>query len=116
MAKIVCDKCTKEFRLKADDIKQTPKMVKSKVVEVSYFCCPHCGSPYIIQVLDRGTECMQSEYQKLYDRWEKLRAENKDEKQLQSVYSVLIAKKNKLAKRINALKEEFGEELKQYLN
>lgn len=114
MATIICDECASEFVLSADDIKQITKMVGG--IEVSYFCCPKCNAPYVIQVLDENTKRMQIEYQEFSERFEKLKATSKNEKQLQSVYTVLIAKKKKLASRIYTLKEQFGDELKQYLN
>lgn len=71
MANLICDSCDMEFELKVKIKKH------SRLVEESYFKCPHCKERYSSYFTDEHIRSKQKQINKL---WEQLR-ESSEEKQ-----------------------------------
>ncbi len=96
--KPVCDKCKKEFEIKA----QTEK-VKGDIRRV-YFICPHCGKKYISYYLNSKIEQKQEKINKLLVKLNKyFRGTEKGNKYLEE-YEAL---KKEIKSDMQELKERF---------
>jgi transcription initiation factor IIE alpha subunit len=64
---VVCDKCNKEFKITA----KTRKLPLG--IDETYFTCPHCKTKYISYYTDESIREKQTEINKLWDKYRKLK-------------------------------------------
>lgn len=104
--KIICDLCANEFPIEAVDIKEKDIIIKGKQLSTLYFCCPYCEKVYIIQVVDEKAKVLQKRYKNVV----------KKNPQFGTImYANMLAKKRRLKKVLDNLKETYGNEIIMYL-
>lgn len=113
---IVCNHCGYEFPVSAVNIKQVDLKVSETRLRVMYYRCARCNALYLIQIMDDRCFELQKEYLKQKARWQANVGKHNSVEVASGHYSSAIAKQQRLANRIEKLKQQYGPMISAYLD
>ena len=68
---VVCNKCMHQFEIKSKSIKKSEVVIDGEQLGVTWFICPKCKQVYVISIIDKHVQQLQSQYQKKRRKYEK---------------------------------------------
>ena len=95
---IVCDECGKI--VESPSVKEARLTIDQEVVDVAYFICDECGSPYVLFILDGKARHLKADYDRYMRRIDrKRRVSDADEEVARVKLRRLKGRSDKLKKR-----------------